>query len=339
MPRAATAAWLVLGIVPATALAGVRGSVVNGTDGRPAAGVALTLSSFRDGMTPMEETVTAADGTFEFTRDLPEVAARQPFAGAVRAELDGVYYTEILASDADPERVRIVVYSASGIGIPPPRDRVVILEVEDGRMSVRESFVIANNSEPPVTYSSGDGTLLFHLPEGAAGQVAVSGTGPAGMPLRSSALPTGDGDIHKVDFPLKPGENILNLQYELPHGDGDTYALRSLYSGTQTRLAVPQGVTVTGEGVRELSEHPDTRALIYSVSPEGTIDLTVSGSGRLASTRRAETEGGQVTIEPAPVAAELAWLSGLSVLILGLGFAHLMRSRVSGGERKQRRPA
>ena len=76
----------------------VRGRVTNGTDGGPAGGVALTLSSFLGGMTPVEEVVSGADGRFAFTKDLPAVSANQPFAGAIRAEFEGIGYTEVLES-------------------------------------------------------------------------------------------------------------------------------------------------------------------------------------------------------------------------------------------------
>ena len=80
-------------------------------------------------------------------------------------------------------------------------------------MLLRESFQFVNASSPPVTYSSAAGTLNFYLPPEAGGGVDVSGTGPAGMPLRSTALPAGPDNIYKVDFPLKPGENRIDLQY------------------------------------------------------------------------------------------------------------------------------
>lgn len=321
--------WAALACLSAPLRGGVEGTVLNGTNGRPAGGVELTLSSFEGGMTPLEEAVSAADGTFAFSRDLPEAPAGQPFAGAIRAQLDGVYYTEILRAGAASQGVRVVVYSARAAGIPAPVTRVLLLEPSGSELSVRESFVLNNDSDPPVTFSSEAGSLRFHLPEAAAGQVDVSGTGPAGMPLRSAALPSEDGVTYKVDFPLKPGESQIHLSYRLPHEEGGAFSLRSPYGGLDTRLAVPPGVSLEGEGLAEAGEHPELRARIYSL-PGGGAELRVLGQGRF-SDAGGGGQGSEVTVEPAPVASELGWIAGLSALILGLGFFHLMKARLPEG--------
>ena len=319
--------------IPAVAAAQVRGVVTNGTTGRPAQGVALTLSSFVGGMTPVGETVSGADGAFSFSASLPAPAEGQPFAGAIRAELDGVGYTEIVRAETDADAVRVTVYSASADGLPAPSDRVVILEPSDGTLLVRDGYIFLNDSQPPVTYSSEGGTLLFELPSEAGGTVEVSGSGPAGMPLRSTALPAGEPGLYKVDFPLKPGTNQLNLSYAVPHEDGARFTLRSVYPGLTARVAVPQGVSVAGEGLDSLGEEPTMRASVYELPDESEVDLTVSGQGRL---RSGSAPAGQsdITIEPAPIAGELAWIVLLSALIFGVGFYHLLTSRLPDGGRE-----
>ena len=153
----------------------------------------------------------------------------------------------------------------------------------------------------------------------------MSGTGPAGMPLRSTALPAGPADIYKVDFPLKPGENRIDLQYAVPYSDGMPFTTRSTYPRVNTRLAAPAGVSLEGVGVASLGQEPTTLASIYTV-PEGpAVTLTVSGSGQLASGAGGQAE---ISIEQAPVSKELPWIAGLAIAILGLGFYHLLSSRV-----------
>lgn len=326
--RTAAAAAAIAALAPQLALA-VGGTVVNGTTGAPQAGVALTLSSFQGGMTPLEETLSQPDGSFEFTKALPAVSAGQPFAGAIRAEHDGIGYTEILRGGEAHDSVRVTVYSVSERELPAPLNRVLILEPGGEELLLRESFQFVNDSNPPVTYSSADGTLNFYLPPDALGGVDVSGTGPAGMPLRSTALPAGPEDIYKVDFPLKPGENRIDLQYAVPYEDGMQFTTRSTYPGVNTRLAAPAGVNLEGIGVTSLGQEPTTLASIYTV-PEGpAVTLTVSGSGQLR-TGAGSGAGGQaeISIEQAPVSKELPWIAGLAIAILGLGFYHLLSSRV-----------
>lgn len=305
----------------------VSGTVRNGTTGAGAPGVALTLSSFLGGMTPVEETITDTEGRFAFEKELPAVASGQPFAGAIRAEVDGIHYTEILRTDDALDNVTVTVYSASAENIAPPANRVLILEPGGEEMTVRESFQFINDSNPPVTYSTEDGTLRFFLPDAARGVVQVSGTGPAGMPLRSTALPAGEDGLYKVDFPLKPGESRIDLSYVIPHADGTRFTLRSTYPDVTTRVAAPEGVEISGEGLAPLGREPSTNAAIYSLEGASAAALTVSGQGAL----RRESEPGrsatEITIQPAPIARELVWIGGLTALILGLGFVHLLTSR------------
>ena len=324
--RLASAATALAGLVAPLAGA-VSGTVVNATTGQPAPNVLLTLSSFRGGMTPVDEAVSGADGSFEFAKDLPSVAEGQPFAGAIRAELDGVFYTEILSSTSSLDDVRITVYSASGSDLPPPSRRIVVLEPEGSQVNVMEIYVFRNDSFPAVTYSSEAGTLRFYLPDEARGSAEVSGRGPAGMPLTSSALPAGEEGLHKVDFPLKPGESQITVGYSHSRANDGNYTLRAYYDGVDTRVGVPSGVSVEGEGVRFLSEEPTTQASVYAVAAAGTVELTIAGEGRLPQGPSSESaRSPEISIEPAPIAKELAWIAAISVLILGIGFFHLLKS-------------
>ena len=309
----------------------VKGSVTNATTGGPAAGVTLTLSSFRGGMTPVEETVSGADGRFEFTKQLPAVSREQPFAGAIRAEFEGIGYTEILSAESLGVDVQIAVYSTSSTDLPSPANRVMILEAGEGELRVRDGYQFLNDSSPPVTYSSEEGTLRFHLPGTADGEVDVSGMGPAGMPLRSTALPAGEPDTYKVDFPLKPGENRIDLTYTVPYEDGMEFTVRSAYPASVTRVGAPEGVEIAGEGVTGLGQEPTTRASIYVLPDAPEVALTVSGQGRLRTTSGAASGQSEISIQPAPIASELLWIVILAALIFGIGFFHLLGSKLPDG--------
>ena len=316
----------------------VRGRVANGTDGGPAGGVALTLSSFLGGMTPVEEVVSGPDGRFAFTKDLPAVSANQPFAGAIRAEFEGIGYTEVLESASLGREVSITVYSVSETNLPQPSNRVVILEPSGGELRVHDGYQFLNDSSPPVTYSSEEGTLRFHLPAEAGGEVKVSGRGPARMPLPSTALPAGEPGLYKVDFPLKPGDNQLDLSYTVPYEDGTEFTLRSTYPGSVTRVGAPQGVDVSGSGVTPLGQEPTTKASLFLISDEPEVTMTITGEGRLTRSSGGTGSGeSEISIQPAPVASELAWIIVLATLILGLGYFHLLKSRLPGGSEDPRR--
>ena len=268
-------------------------------------------------MRPLEETVSGMDGAFSFDKELPAVGEGQQLAGSIRAELDGVNYTEILPVGAATRDVRVTVYSSSADGIPPPDDRGVILEPGETEMIVREFYQFFNDSSPPVTYSSETGTLRFFLPEVAQGLVRVSGTGPAGMSLPSTALPSETENVYKVDFPLKPGANRIDLTYVLPHENGAEFTVRSIYPTLGTRVAVPDGVRLEGSGISLSGRIPEPPMALYDVPDAGPVAIAVT---------RRPSSSSQISIEPAPIANELGWIAGLAVLILGLGFAHLLAS-------------
>ena len=304
--------------------------MLNAHTGQPAAGVMLTLSTFQGGMRPIDETVSGGDGRFEFAKELPAVPAGQPFLGAVRAEFEAVGYTELVRRDTNLEAVGIVVYSADGRNLPKPDGRIVIFEPGESEIVVNESYRFFNASNPPVTYSSEQGTLRFFLPPEAKGIVRVSGEGPAGMPLPSTGLPAGEENIYKVDFPLKPGENRLDVTYLLPRVEGAPVEIHSLYRGVPTRVAVPEGAALAGEGLQAFGQEPGRRATIYDLpdSAKTSLSLTGTGSLRKAAADAADGSGGggEISIQPAPVAGELPWIVALTVLILGIGFVHLLTS-------------
>lgn len=309
--------------------AAVKGTVRNATTGEPAGGVMLTLSTFQGGMRPVDETLTGPDGRFEFTKELPAAPAEQPFMGAIRAEFEAVGYTQLVRRGTDLENIAIAVYSASGQNPPKPDGRIVILEPGESEIVVNESYQFLNTSNPPVTYSSEEGTLRFFMPPEAKGIVRVSGTGPAGMPLPSTGLPAGEQDIYKVDFPLKPGENRVDVTYLLPHAEDMPLELHSIYRGVPTRVAAPNGVTITGEGVNSVGQEPNTQATIYDLPDVARVSLSVVGTGGLRKSPQAPAAGsggGEISIQPAPVANELLWIAGLTILIFGIGFFHLLTS-------------
>src|SRR5258705_8867464 len=114
----------------------------------------------------------------------------------------------------------------------------------------------------------------------------VNATAPQGMPIRRAADKTSTPDVYKVDFPIKPGETHIDVAYSLPFATPGTFASKVLHKDGATRLVVPAGVTVTGDGVEAVGVEPRTQASIFNVkSPEYKIQ--VAGTGTL---RRAEPE-------------------------------------------------
>ena len=54
------------------------------------------------------------------------------------------------------------------------------------------------------------------------------------MPLRSSARKIPGSDAYMVDYPLKPGDSLIELTYSLPYESGEPYFGQLLYSNLET---------------------------------------------------------------------------------------------------------
>ena len=326
--RALAMVLLVLAFASSTQAA-VTGKLVNRTTNQPAGGVLVTLLKFEAGMDPIEEVRTDAGGSFTF--DKPLVGADGgPVPGMVRAEFEGVAYSEMIPPGRPPEGLEVAVYSVEDKQALAPRGHILIFEPGAAEMVVNENFAFLNDSDPPRTFRDPEnGTLRFYLPPEAKGIVQVRTAGPQRMPLRSIATATSEANIYKVDFPLKPGENSIDLTYLVPFSDGAAFESRVLYEGLDARVAAPAGVSIEGEGLVPLGEEPRTKASIYELAAAPTIRVKISGQGKLApsgggaATAEATSEGNPVKIADAPVAKELYWILGLTAAVLAVGFFFL----------------
>jgi hypothetical protein len=328
--RAVLIAVAVLAVGQAGQAQPIGGIVTNETTGQPQPRVLLTLIGFAGGMAPVEEVRSGPDGRFVFQKSLPAVPANQPMQGMLRAEFEGASYSELIRTGTPLNDLRVAVYSVVSDNIPAPVNRVMIFEPGPGEMIVTETFLYNNTSQPPRTFRDAErGTLRFYLPPAARGVVQVSLIGPAGMPLQSSADRTSETDVFKVDFPLKPGENRIDLTYVAPYEDSAVFETRVLYPGLSTRIAAPPGVTIVSDSLQEMGVEPRTQATLFEASSDVPLQLTISGQGRLGPPPGAEAEsagggGGGLRVVPAPIEKELIWIVALACGILGVGFYHLL---------------
>ena len=337
-PRRSWIRWVLAGwllAVAATAAplrAAIQGTVVNRTTGKPVPRVPVSLVKFGgpQGMAPVRELNTDAEGRFSFDEALLEQGS-QAIHGMLRTEHEGISYTKMILPDVTLDDIQIEVYDiAEGETIKPDLT-AFLFEPGPDETLIKQFFQFTNEAKPPRTFSDPDnGTLRFLLPPGAKGVVQVSATGPAGMPLPSSATRTNREDIYKVDFPLKPGENLIELTYRVPTAADGTFTSRVLYDDVETRFVIPEGVSVEGQDLELIGQEPQSLASIYEYKGEGEFSLEISGEGRLSLESPAGGGGGggnEISVAPAPVAKELWWIMAITAAILGIGFYNLLSSK------------
>ena len=330
MPRTVRLSLLVLCFTVLPLSAAIRGKVVNGTTGRPVAGAAVTLIKFggSQGMAPADEMYTEADGGFSFDEKTLGLGM-QPVHAMLRAEYEGISYSKMVVPDSSLEDLVVEVYSIATGETLAPQMTAFLFEPGDGRLVINQFFQFTNESNPARTYSDPDnGTLRFELPPAAQGKVEVRTTGPSGMPLKSSARKTSDDNVYMVDYPLKPGDNLIELTYSFPYEDGEPYYGRLLYPGLETRFVVPEGVTLEADDLELSGREPQSQASIYQYKGGPELSIRLRGRGQLSDNAPGGGGSGtEVTIAAAPVAKELPWIFAIAGIVLSLGFYNLLVSK------------
>lgn len=323
-----SSALLLAGAV--TAIAAIDGTVVNGTTGKPAADIGLTLlKPGAQGMQTLGSARTDAGGHFVFDKD-------QPGGGPqlVQATYKGVTYNKLLTPNTPTSNVEVQVYEPTkSPAAAKVAQRMLVLEPSSSRLNVNETVLIGNDTK--TTYNNETlGAIRFYLPPAANGQVRVNAQGPQGMPLPRAAEKTDEADIFKVNFPIKPGETQIQIAYVLPVGSPLTFRGRVVnVKGMQSeklRLVTPPGVILSGKDIQPLGTEPRTRATIYDVRSSGDFAVDVAGTGSLqgggGEDSGGESESPKVTEAPPPMYRHLLLLISLALGILAAGLILLFRS-------------
>ena len=324
-------AFVVFLLAASSLWASIDGTVVNRTNGKPQAGVSITLvKPGQQGMQTLGTTESDASGHFLFQND-------QPGGGPqlLQANYKGVNYNKLMTPNIPTSNVELDVYEATK---SPAAARIaqqmILIEPSISKIAVSETVVVQNDTN--TTYDNSDlGGLRFYLPPAANGQVRISAQGSQGMPLPRPAEKTNEDDVFKVDFPIKPGETEFQVSYVLPVGSpfnfqGRVVSVKGMTAATPLRLVAPSGVTLAGNDLQQVGTEPKTQATIYNVSARGNFSALVSGTGALNG--NPEADAGQDNDEPKIVQgrpqiyAHLGWLVTLTFSILAVGLIALYRT-------------
>lgn len=311
------AVWLSL----ATAFAAVDGTVQNRTTGKPQPGAMVLL--FKLGQAGPELLASAksdAVGRFSFAQ------AVEGGPHLLEAAYAGVTYNLMLPPGTPATNLQIGVFDSSKQpGRAGLAQHMVLLEPTGQQLNVSETFFFNNDGN--LTYHDpANGTLRFFVPAAAKDSLKVMAQAPQGMPVERAAEPAGQPDVYKLNFAIKPGETRIDVAYAMPFTSPGSFAGRLFARGVPTRLVVPNGVTLSGEGLKALRQEPSTQAGIYEVS-EAAYQVSVAGTGALrAANEDAGDEGGPVIEQILPrVYDRLAAILIPALVALALGFTLLYR--------------
>src|SRR4030081_3071172 len=265
----------------------VRGTVVNGTTGKAAAGIDLVLIQLQGGMQEVAHSKSGAQG--EFTFDHPGLGA-QPML--VRAVYHGINFNHAVPPGTPTAQVDIYEPSKDAKTINVP-SHVVIFQPNGAPLIVGEEYEIENASKPPLAYFRSDGSFDFALPEkGQLQQVAAAG--PAGMPVVQVPI---DKKNHRysIAFAFRPGENSVRYSYELPYpGNATTVKIPTIYPGGQLLVVAPPSVQISGDGLAPRGQEQGMNLYGLQDVPAGTlVAVSVSGTAPPPNANAGEEQGQQ----------------------------------------------
>jgi hypothetical protein len=186
----------------------------------------------------------------------------------------------------------------------------MLIDLSGGTLTVAESYEFQNDGK--TTWSDpGGGTLVFSLPAAAGGKVEVNATAPGGLPIRRAADPAGKPNTFKVDFPIKPGQTEIRLDWSMP------FTSPGVLEGTVVAKGAPllqilaaAGMTLKGDGVTAVGQEPTTGGTVYSVAG-ASYHIDVEGSGTL-KTPGSGAENGEGSASPS-VSENMPKLYGLTL--------------------------
>lgn len=296
------------------AFAAVDGTVINATSGKPAAGIAIALAQpGPGGLAALGGATTDAAGKFTI-----EQSPKGP--GILQVLHQGVTYTKMLIPGAPTTGLAVQIYDSTAKPVAKVAQHMILLQPDGTNVTVNETIIL--EGDPKFTYADpANGTVRFFAPAGVKEKPRASVTGAFGVALQQPVSETKQPGVYRLDYPIKPGENRVDITYGIPQASPAVFSGKVLHRDGKTRLVVPNGVSLDGENITMVGKEPQTQATIYDVTGDA-YKVQITGTGALQQPEAAADEdNGAPKIEQAAphVYKNLYWITGLSFAILGLG--------------------
>jgi len=313
----------------------LKGTVVNGTTGKPASGDEVVL--LRLSQDDMSETArTSADNRGHFHFSLTD----QQTTYVVRAIHQGVTYHN--AAKPGIKNLVLEVYDVAN----QLADATAIMDVErfeatNDTLEVKQLITVRNNSQPPRTLMN-DRTFEIQLPADAkvqSGMVQVED----GLPLKQKPVAAGQNGEYYFVFPIRPGETRFAVIYQVPY-NGDAMITPVIRNpGERFVVMLPHSMRFTPQVVGTFQEMPGTTPDNVNgtgpMMPGQSATFRIAGVGTLKELAGRLEKAQTTTSAPAtrpgggigpPIDApdplqkyRVPILSGLTILVVaGAAYAH-----------------
>lgn len=276
----------------------LNGTLKNGTTGKPSAGDDVILIKLGQGMEEAARTKSDASGHFTF--NLPDNGPH-----LIRAVHDGVTYHSMAPPGTNSVEVQVFDVAKKLKDISVTAD-VMRFEAQGNQLQATRLFAVNNTSNPPRTQMN-DQNFEFYLPEGA--QIVDSSAETAGgQPLKTDPVPQKEKNRYAFNFPLRPGQTLFQIGFELPYNGELSIDPKSLYPAQHFVVMLPKTMKFSagpGSGfeARANPREPSTTVQVASNTEAGqALNFKISGTGTLGEARE-DGEGGASGPDNGPAAA------------------------------------
>jgi hypothetical protein len=255
----------------------ITGTITNGTTNKPSVGDEVALLSLANGMEEVGKTKTDSKG--HYSLNVPDEGAPH----LVRVLRQSVHYFK--SAPPGTSTADLTVYDAAtqleGVG---PDARVFHLQATGGSLQVDETFLLNNQSQPPRT-KIGNQTFAVTLPDGAEmGEASL--TGPSGMPLTVTAVPSGLKNVYAYDFPIRPGQTHFDVFYKIPYNGSYEYSFTPETQLNEVGVLLPKSMKFTGVSQGFAQDQDEAGLNVYFVKnalPNQPVKFSVSGVGLISN--------------------------------------------------------
>ncbi|MGH9503762.1 MAG: carboxypeptidase regulatory-like domain-containing protein [Terriglobales bacterium] len=273
----------------------LSGTLKNGTTGKPAAGDEVILIKLGQGMEEAARTKSGAGGHFSFK--LPDTGPH-----LIRAVHQGVTYHSMAPPGSNSVEVQVFDVSKKLNDIGVTAD-VMRFQAQGNQLQGTRLFAVNNSSNPPRTQMN-DQNFEFYLPEGAR-ILDSSAETAGGQPLKIDPVPQKEKNRYAFVFPLRPGQTLFQVGFELPYSGALSIDPKPLYPSQHFVVMLPKSMQFSaspggGFESRENPREPDTAVQVASDTEVGQpLSFKISGTGTLNESSDNESRGNDNGAPPA----------------------------------------
>jgi hypothetical protein len=256
----------------------ITGTVTNGTTGKPASAVDVTLLALSQGMQEVGSAKTDAQGHFSFPAPTDTQAPHM-----VRATYGGVgYFPQAGPLMPGATTAALTVYdSAKKIDGLSQTVEVNRLQSDGKQLDGIILYALSNLSQPPRTLANDKGTFDIVLPAGADLETAQA-KGPGGQPIATEPTPGSEKNHYILTYPLRPGETQFQIAYHMPYSGEATFSPKAQRDVQHFVVMMPKSMTFTpkdAQGFQSMKDPQSTIMVATNVKSGQDLGFRIGGTG------------------------------------------------------------